>query len=46
MALEGRAFNEEVAFFGRADCGLLKQVELGLSVADAMRRMGISEQTF
>jgi putative transposase len=25
---------------------LLKQVELGLSVADATRQMGISEQTF
>ena len=32
--------------FGRADRGVLKQAELGLPVADLIRQVGISEQTF
>ncbi len=38
--------DEEEAFFCGADVAVLKQAELGVPVAEVIRRVGISEQIF
>jgi putative transposase len=38
--------HEEEAIFCEADCAVLKQAELGVPVAEVIRKVGISEQTF
>jgi putative transposase len=38
--------NEAQAVFSGANCGILKQAEMGMPVAELIRRVGISEQTF
>ena len=44
--LNGGCADEKVTIHRRADCFALKQAELGTSVPDVCRKLGISDATF